>query len=108
LDESDVPERASLAVLDLSFISVRLVLASVLNVLAPGAWIVVLVKPQFEAGRGEVPRGGVVRSEETRQRVLGEVETFGKTLGLESLGAIPSPIAGAKGNREFLLVFRVN
>jgi 23S rRNA (cytidine1920-2'-O)/16S rRNA (cytidine1409-2'-O)-methyltransferase len=108
LDASHVPERASLAVLDLSFISVRLVLASVLNVLAPGAWIVVLVKPQFEAGRGEVPRGGVVRSEETRQRVLGEVETFGKTLGLESLGAIPSPIAGAKGNHEFLLVFRVN
>jgi 23S rRNA (cytidine1920-2'-O)/16S rRNA (cytidine1409-2'-O)-methyltransferase len=108
LSEEHVPEPAALAALDLSFISARLVLPAVRRVLAPGAWIVVLVKPQFEAGRAEVPRGGVVRSEEVRQRVLREVEIFGKGLGLESVGSIPSPIAGARGNREFLLVFRVN
>ena len=108
LSEEHVPEPAALAALDLSFISVRLVLPAVQRVLAPGAWIVVLVKPQFEAGRAEVPRGGVVRSEEVRQRVLREVEIFGKGLGLDSVGSIPSPIAGARGNREFLLVFRVN
>jgi 23S rRNA (cytidine1920-2'-O)/16S rRNA (cytidine1409-2'-O)-methyltransferase len=84
------------------------VLPAVRRLLAPGATIVVLVKPQFEAGRGEVPRGGVVRSEETRMRVLSEVESFGATIGLANLGSIPSPILGSRGNREFLLVFRVN
>jgi 23S rRNA (cytidine1920-2'-O)/16S rRNA (cytidine1409-2'-O)-methyltransferase len=108
LDATHVPEAATLAALDLSFISVRLVLPAVARLLAPGATIVVLVKPQFEAGRGEVPRGGVVRSEQTRTRVVAEIESFGPTIGLESLGSIPSPIAGARGNREFLLVFRVN
>jgi len=108
LDATHVPEPATLATLDLSFISARLVLPAVRRLLAPGATIVVLVKPQFEAGRGEVPRGGVVRSEETRMRVLSEVESFGATIGLESRGSIPSPIPGARGNREFLLVFRVN
>jgi 23S rRNA (cytidine1920-2'-O)/16S rRNA (cytidine1409-2'-O)-methyltransferase len=108
LGREHVPERAALAALDLSFISARLVLPAVLRVLAAGARVVVLVKPQFEAGRAEVPRGGVVRSEETRRRVLQEVEAFGQELGLESLGSIPSPITGARGNREFLLVFRVN
>jgi 23S rRNA (cytidine1920-2'-O)/16S rRNA (cytidine1409-2'-O)-methyltransferase len=108
LSREHVPEPAALAVMDLSFISVRLVLPAILALLAPGARIVVLVKPQFEAGRGEVGKGGVVRSEETRRRVLAEIEEFGRGLGLAVQGAIPSPIAGAHGNREFLLGFRVN
>jgi 23S rRNA (cytidine1920-2'-O)/16S rRNA (cytidine1409-2'-O)-methyltransferase len=108
LSREHVPEPAALAVMDLSFISVRLVLPAVLPLLAPGARIVVLVKPQFEAGRGEVGKGGIVRSEETRRRVLAEIEEFGRGLGLAVQGAIPSPIAGAHGNREFLLGFRVN
>ena len=108
LSRDHVPEPPTLAALDLAFISVRLVLPAVKDVLAPGAWIIVLVKPQFEAGREEVPRGGVVRSDAIRQRVLRDVEEFGKGLGLVPVGSIPSPIAGARGNREFLLVFRVN
>ena len=108
LSREHVPEPAALAVMDLSFISARLVLPAVLALLAPGARIVVLVKPQFEAGRGEVGKGGVVRSEETRRRVLAEIEEFGRGLGLAVQGAMPSPIAGAHGNREFLLGFRVN
>jgi len=108
LSREHVPEPAGLAVLDLSFISVRLVLPAVLPLLAPGARVIVLVKPQFEAGRGEVGKGGIVRSEETRQRVLGEIEAFGRGLGLAVDKAIPSPITGARGNREFLLGFRVN
>ena len=103
-----VPEPVALATIDLSFISVRLVLPAVVSCLAPGAWVVVLVKPQVEAGRREVPRGGVVRSEETRRRVVEEIEEFGTSLGLHSLGVLPSPIRGARGNREFLLGFRVN
>ncbi|MGH9366038.1 MAG: TlyA family RNA methyltransferase [Thermoanaerobaculia bacterium] len=108
LSREDVPEPAAFAALDLAFISVRLVLPAVVPLLGSGAHIVVLVKPQFEAGRGEVGKGGVVRSDEVRQRVTSEIERFGRGLGLEVLGGIASPIAGARGNREFLLGFRVN
>jgi 23S rRNA (cytidine1920-2'-O)/16S rRNA (cytidine1409-2'-O)-methyltransferase len=108
LSRENVPEPVQLAVLDLAFISVRLVLPAVLPLLTPRARLVVLVKPQFEAGRNEVGRGGIVRSEETRRRVLAEIEEFGRGLGLTVQGAIPSPITGARGNREFLLGFRVN
>ncbi len=103
LSQEHVPEPAALAVLDLSFISVRLILPAIVPLLAPGAKVVVLVKPQFEAGRAEVGRGGIVRSEEVHERVVAEVRGFAATLGLSPLGVIPSPIRGAKGNREFLL-----
>jgi 23S rRNA (cytidine1920-2'-O)/16S rRNA (cytidine1409-2'-O)-methyltransferase len=107
LSSLDVPEPVALAAMDLSFISARLVLPAVVPLLSPGASLVVLVKPQFEAGRGEVPRGGVVRSEETWRRVVEEVTRSAEGLGLRVLGAVPSPITGAAGNREFLLAFRV-
>ncbi|MEP6801304.1 MAG: TlyA family RNA methyltransferase [Acidobacteriota bacterium] len=107
LSETDVPELASLAALDLSFISARIVLPAVLVRLAPGAAAVVLVKPQFEAGRAEVGKGGIVRSELVRERVVREVERFALDRGLDSLGSIPSPIRGARGNQEFLLALRV-
>lgn len=108
LSEAEVPEPIDLAVVDVSFISLRLVLPAIAARVRRGGAIVALVKPQFEAGRGEVPRGGVVRSEETRRRVVEEVAAAGRGLGLEVLGAVPSPIAGARGNAEFLLGFRVN
>jgi 23S rRNA (cytidine1920-2'-O)/16S rRNA (cytidine1409-2'-O)-methyltransferase len=108
LSTSDVPEPVELAAADVSFISLRLVLPAIVRVLAPGSSLVALVKPQFEAGRREVPRGGVVKSEATRRRVVAEIEEAGRALGLEVLGSIPSPIRGARGNEEFLLGFRVN
>jgi 23S rRNA (cytidine1920-2'-O)/16S rRNA (cytidine1409-2'-O)-methyltransferase len=108
LSAAEVPERVDLAVADVSFISLRLVLPAIVTLSKKGAALVALVKPQFEAGRGEVPRGGVVRSEETRRRVVAEIEEAGRRLGLEVLGAIASPIRGARGNEEFLLGFRVN
>jgi 23S rRNA (cytidine1920-2'-O)/16S rRNA (cytidine1409-2'-O)-methyltransferase len=108
LSAADVPESVDLAVVDVSFISLRLILPAVVPRVKPGGAIVVLVKPQFEAGRREVPRGGVVRSEETRQRVLAEIEALGRELALEVMGSLPSPIRGARGNEEFLLGFRVN
>ena len=107
LSEDDVPEPVDLAVVDVSFISLKLVLPAVKPRVRPGGAIVALVKPQFEAGRGEVPRGGVVRSEETRRRVVKEIEEAGPALGLAVLGVVPSPIAGARGNAEFLVGFRV-
>ena len=106
LSLADVPEPVALAAMDLSFISARLVLGSVAPLLAPGGAVVVLVKPQFEAGRREVPRGGVVRSAAIQRRVVAEVERFGADLGLTPLGAIPSPIRGARGNQEYLVAFR--
>ncbi len=108
LSSVDVPERVDLAVADVSFISLRLILPAIVPLVNKGGRILVLVKPQFEAGRTEVPRGGVVRSERTQRRVVAEIETTGRELGLEVLGAIPSPILGARGNAEFLLEFRVN
>jgi 23S rRNA (cytidine1920-2'-O)/16S rRNA (cytidine1409-2'-O)-methyltransferase len=108
LSAAHVPEKAEVAAVDVSFISLRLVLPAVVRLLASGATLVCLVKPQFEAGRGEVPRGGVVRSEETRRRVVAEIEAFGASLGLAPLGSVPSPIRGARGNEEFLVGFRVN
>jgi 23S rRNA (cytidine1920-2'-O)/16S rRNA (cytidine1409-2'-O)-methyltransferase len=107
LSRDEVPEPVSLAAMDLSFISVRLVLPRVVPLLAGGACLVVLVKPQFEAGRREVPRGGVVRSAAIQRRVVEEIERFGAGLGLMSLGSIPSPIRGARGNQEYLLAWRV-
>lgn len=106
LSSEHVPESVALAVVDVSFISLKLVLPAVASRVASGGTIVLLIKPQFEAGRGEVPRGGVVRSEETRERVVREVRDFAAGLGLADLGVIPSPISGAAGNLEFLLALR--
>jgi 23S rRNA (cytidine1920-2'-O)/16S rRNA (cytidine1409-2'-O)-methyltransferase len=108
LSSEHVPEPVAIAVVDVSFISTRLVLPSVVPLVARGGAIVVLVKPQFEAGRAEVGKGGIVRSGEVRGRVVSEIAEFGRGLGLEPIGSIPSPIRGAHGNEEFLLGFRVN
>jgi 23S rRNA (cytidine1920-2'-O)/16S rRNA (cytidine1409-2'-O)-methyltransferase len=108
LASEHVPAPVGLAAMDLSFISARLVLPAVVPLVAKGGAIVVLVKPQFEAGRAEVGKGGVVRSEAVRERVVSEIEHFGRSLGLEHLGSLPSPIRGAHGNEEFLVGFRVN
>jgi 23S rRNA (cytidine1920-2'-O)/16S rRNA (cytidine1409-2'-O)-methyltransferase len=106
LSRAEVPEPVAIAVVDVAFISARLVLPPLVPLLSPGGRVVVLVKPQFEAGRGEVPRGGVVRSEATRGRVLSEVARAGEELGWTVVGSLPSPIAGAAGNEEILLGFR--
>jgi 23S rRNA (cytidine1920-2'-O)/16S rRNA (cytidine1409-2'-O)-methyltransferase len=108
LSSDDVPEPVAFAAIDVSFISLRLILPAVAPLVAAGGAVVVLVKPQFEAGRAEVGKGGIVRSEEVRGRVVAEIAAFGRGIGLEPIGSIPSPIRGAHGNEEFLLYFRVN
>ena len=108
LSREDLPETVALAAIDVSFISLRLILPAVAPLVAAGGAVVVLVKPQFEAGRAEVGKGGIVRSEEVRARVVAEIAAFGRGIGLEPIGSIPSPIRGAHGNEEFLLYFRVN
>ncbi len=108
LSHEDVPEPVHLATVDVSFISTRLILPAVAPLVGRRGALVVLVKPQFEAGREEVGKGGIVRSEAVRIRVLGEVERYGRDAGLEPIGSLPSPIRGAHGNEEILLGFRVN
>ncbi|GAC1547075.1 MAG: TlyA family rRNA (cytidine-2'-O)-methyltransferase [Myxococcales bacterium] len=99
-------ERCAVAVADLSFISVRLVLPALASVLAAPAFCVVLVKPQFEAGRAEVGKGGVVRSAEIHARVVAQVEAALAAEGFAVVGTTPSPLLGPAGNREFLTASR--
>ncbi len=98
-----VPEPCGLAVMDVSFISVRLILPALLTVLAPGAEAIVLVKPQFEVGRGQVGRGGVVKDPALHLQALRDVAVAAQAAGYGVRGACPSPVAGAAGNREFFL-----
>lgn len=92
--------------LDVSFISLRHVLPAVPPLLAPGADIVALVKPQFEAERGEVGKGGIIRDPAVHARVVEDVAGAADALGLSRAGLIESPITGMEGNREFLLHLR--
>jgi len=101
----DLAFRPNLVTIDVSFISLRLVLPKVLELIASPAEIIALLKPQFEVGRGRVGKGGVVRDENLRQAVLAEVSGFARNLGLHSVGSIDAPIRGAAGNPEFLCVF---
>jgi len=97
-----LPEPISLAAIDVSFISLRLVLPAVLRLVDATTDVILLIKPQFEAGRSQVPRGGVVRDPAVHRQVLVDVLAFAQGLGLTVRGLVPSPITGPAGNREFL------
>jgi 23S rRNA (cytidine1920-2'-O)/16S rRNA (cytidine1409-2'-O)-methyltransferase len=103
LSENPLPEAVALVTMDVSFISARLVLPGLLPAMAAQCELVLLVKPQFEAGRERVGRGGLVRDEAVREAIAEEVRTAVAELGFAILGLIPSPIAGGDGNREYLL-----
>jgi 23S rRNA (cytidine1920-2'-O)/16S rRNA (cytidine1409-2'-O)-methyltransferase len=100
-----LPEPVQCATIDVSFISLRLVLPAVAPLLTPDAWVVALVKPQFEAGKQEADRGeGVIRDPRVHQRVLRELEAWiPEHTPLRLRGLIESPITGRDGNREFLI-----
>jgi 23S rRNA (cytidine1920-2'-O)/16S rRNA (cytidine1409-2'-O)-methyltransferase len=99
----ELPFAPDLIVCDVSFISVRLALPPALALARPGWEAVVLVKPQFEAGRGEVGKGGVVRDEGVRRRVVREIAQAALAWGGETLAAVDSGLPGPKGNREVFL-----
>jgi len=101
LDQIGGPVEA--AVMDVSFISLSLILPAVIPLVRPGGWLVALIKPQFEAGRGQVGKGGVVRDQAVRRATVEKIEACARGLGLGLLGVTPSPILGPKGNQEFLL-----
>jgi len=99
-------ERADLVTADLAFISLRLVLPAIKSILRARGEAVLLVKPQFEVGKGEVGKGGVVRDEAKRRQALESVKAAAVALGFEVLGEAESPIEGPAGNREWLLALR--
>ena len=102
-DPAAIPERCHLLVADLSFISLRLAIPPVLPSLVPGAEAVLLVKPQFEAGRDDVGAGGIVRDAAVHQRVLREIWAFFAQTELRPQALAISPIKGGEGNIEFLM-----
>ena len=106
LDAAKLGERVDLVTGDLSFISLRLVLPAVRAILKPGGDALLLVKPQFEVGKGEVGKGGVVRDDAKRRAALEAVKGAARELGFEVVGEAESPIEGPAGNREWLLALR--
>ena len=107
LQPDDLPEPVDLAVTDVSFISLRLILPAIDRLLRAGGETVALIKPQFEAGREEVEKGGVVRNPQTRQLVVERIRDFGvQSLGWQWLDFCPSPIRGPAGNVEYLSYWR--
>lgn len=102
----ELPSRVTVATIDVSFISLTLVLPNVLRHMAPGGAVICLVKPQFEAGRNDVGRGGVVKDPVVHGNVLGKIGLWAINQQLRISGITPSPIVGDKGNREFFVLLR--
>ena len=102
LERPLVPEPVELLVADVSFISLKLVLPTAMALCAPAAELVVLAKPQFEAGRGHLKKG-IVRDEAVRKAVCADIERFIAAAGWRVIGTMESPIEGGEGNREFLI-----
>jgi 23S rRNA (cytidine1920-2'-O)/16S rRNA (cytidine1409-2'-O)-methyltransferase len=105
LKPDDFTEKFDLIVMDVSFISVTKILQVLPSLLRNNGKIITLIKPQFEVGKGEVGKGGVVRDAEKHQRVISEINSFAESCGLKVSGLIDSPILGADGNKEFLALY---
>lgn len=105
LKPEDFGQKFDLIVMDVSFISVTKIFPALGPLLKENGKMIVLIKPQFEVGRGEVGKGGIVRDPEKHERVIGEVNSSAVADGFENTGLIESPILGADGNKEFLGIY---
>ena len=105
LRAEDFPVKFDLAVMDVSFISATKVMPALAPLLTAGGYLITLIKPQFEVGRGEVGSGGIVKDAAKHARVIEEVNEAARSLGLQPRGIINSPIRGADGNQEFLACY---
>ena len=103
LRPEDIPELVDLVVIDVSFISLKMVWPAILPVLKPQGYLVALIKPQFEVGKGQVGRGGIVRDEKLRQAVKDQFVEYANVLSLDLVGLIDSPVLGKKGNKEIVM-----
>lgn len=106
LKPEDFTNKFDLIVMDVSFISVIKILPALKDLLAENGKIIVLIKPQFEVGKGEVGKGGIVKDEAKHAEVIEKVNGFAESIGLKNLGLIDSPILGADGNKEFLGLYK--
>jgi 23S rRNA (cytidine1920-2'-O)/16S rRNA (cytidine1409-2'-O)-methyltransferase len=106
MSESDLGEKVDLVVMDVSFISILKILPAIQNILKESGDVITLVKPQFEAGKGEVPKGGVIRNINTHEKVLSKIRTGVADLGFKVFGQIQSPITGREGNVEYFMHLR--
>ena len=106
LSNHDLKYVPEIAVMDVSFISAKLIIPAIFSVLASGGDFVCLVKPQFEVGRSAIGKNGIVKDEKARLDALGGVVDFGRNVGFSVLGTITSPIEGGDGNVEYLVHFR--
>jgi 23S rRNA (cytidine1920-2'-O)/16S rRNA (cytidine1409-2'-O)-methyltransferase len=106
LEYDVVGEKVDLVVADTSFISLKLVIPAAEKFMKKGTLILALIKPQFEAGRDRIGKGGVVRDPEVREEIIGEIKDFFNNRGYEIGEVIPSPVPGPKGNQEFIISLR--
>lgn len=106
LEPEELPQTPQLATIDVSFISLRLVLPRVRDLLAPRGEVMALIKPQFEVGKGKVGKGGVVRDAAEHDRVIAEIAAAAVAFGFAALGVTESPLLGPKGNKEFFIYLR--
>jgi 23S rRNA (cytidine1920-2'-O)/16S rRNA (cytidine1409-2'-O)-methyltransferase len=106
LSPETIPEPVDLVTLDLSFISLTLLLENVRDLLCPGGEVLALVKPQLEVGKGQVGKGGVVRDPALQQEAVEKVARAALNLGLTVSPAFPSPLKGPKGNQEYFLLLK--
>jgi len=103
-----LPEEIDLAVIDVSFISLELVLESVKNLIKQNAMIIALIKPQFETKKEEKNKSGIVKTAESRELVLKKISDFSQKIGLKVIGIIDSPILGGSGNQEYFILLQNN
>jgi 23S rRNA (cytidine1920-2'-O)/16S rRNA (cytidine1409-2'-O)-methyltransferase len=106
LSRGDFERQFDLIVMDVSFISVTKIFPALVDLLQDDGVMIILIKPQFEVGKGEVGKGGIVRESEKHERVIREVSASASEKGFREIGLIESPITGAEGNKEFLACYR--
>jgi 23S rRNA (cytidine1920-2'-O)/16S rRNA (cytidine1409-2'-O)-methyltransferase len=106
LKPEDFAGKFDLATIDVAFISATKILPAIVPLLTSAGRIITLIKPQFEVGRGEVGKGGIVDDPAKHRRVIDEVNSAARELSLETIGVIDSPILGGDGNREFLALYK--
>jgi 23S rRNA (cytidine1920-2'-O)/16S rRNA (cytidine1409-2'-O)-methyltransferase len=106
LSAAQIPEPIDICVIDVSFISLTLILPNALQLLTPEGVTLALIKPQFELGREDVGRGGIVRSAELHEKAQRKIATFAESVGARVGGLVPSVIAGTDGNQEFFICLR--
>jgi 23S rRNA (cytidine1920-2'-O)/16S rRNA (cytidine1409-2'-O)-methyltransferase len=104
MDPGLVPAPVDLATIDTSFISLKIVVPAVLKFIKPGGVLLALIKPQFEAGKGNVGKGGVVKDTDLHRRIIADLSHFFEQQGLASGPVVPSPVLGPKGNQEYLIL----